>query len=148
MGSEQQFTDGRVKPFLKWVGGKTQLLDSIHKTLPHALLTEKEFTYVEPFIGGGAVLFSILMTYPSIQKAVINDINSDLINTYRIVKKHPEQLIKKLRCFQEKFLGLSGIDNQKAFFYEQRDLFNARTTDKVMQAALFIFLNKTCFNGL
>ena len=60
MGSEQQFTDGRVKPFLKWVGGKTQLLDSIHKTLPHALLTEKEFTYVEPFIGGGAVLFSIL----------------------------------------------------------------------------------------
>lgn len=73
-----------AKPFLKWAGGKTQLINDIEKSLPFEILN-KEFTYVEPFVGSGAVLFWMLNNFPKIKKAVINDINADLINSYKIV---------------------------------------------------------------
>ena len=75
-----------ARPFVKWVGGKTQLLDDIRKALPYDLSDRKAVTYVEPFVGGGAVLFWILQEYPNITRAIINDINSKLICTYRVIK--------------------------------------------------------------
>ena len=75
-----------AKPFVKWVGGKTQLLKDIKHALPANLVQTKDIIYVEPFVGGGAVLFWILQQFPNIKRAVINDINPHLITTYKIVK--------------------------------------------------------------
>jgi len=137
-----------AKPFLKWAGGKTQLINDIEKALPKNI-THSKFTYVEPFVGSGAVLFWMLKNFPNIEKAVINDINEDLINVYRIIAAQPRELIEILATFQHEFHELTEkLEEQKAYYYKQRALYNTRGTDKITQAALFIFLNRTCFNGL
>ncbi len=136
-----------AKPFIKWVGGKTQLLEDIKKLLPANLGERKELTYVEPFVGGGAVLFWILQEYPNITKAVINDINAELICTYRVIKYDVNALIAELHRLQNEYIPLDS-ERKKAYFLKNRNLFNAKTTTDVQTAALFIFLNRTCFNGL
>lgn len=136
-----------ARPFVKWVGGKTQLLDDIKKTLPRDLSRRNEMTYVEPFVGGGAVLFWILQEYPNITRAVINDINAELICTYRVIKYDVENLILELSRLQNEYLSLNEVDRKK-YFLAQRERFNERETSEVEIAALFIFLNRTCFNGL
>ncbi len=136
-----------AKPFIKWVGGKTQLLDDIKKSLPEDLNKRDGMTYVEPFVGGGAVLFWILQEYPNIKKAVINDVNAELICTYRVIKNDVGSLIAELNKLQAEYLPLSA-NERKEFFLSQRSLFNYRRTEDVQTAALFIFLNRTCFNGL
>lgn len=137
-----------AKPFLKWAGGKSQLLGDIEKALP-AYLFQTSFTYIEPFVGSGAVLFWMLANFPNIKKAVINDINEDLINTYKIIATKPNELIRLLQIIQTEFHSLeSDENNKKAYYYEKRELFNSRKSDNTLQAALFIFLNRTCFNGL
>lgn len=136
------------KPFLKWAGGKTQLLPAIEKALPQQI-RENEFTYIEPFVGSGAVLFWMLNNFPNLKHAVINDINADLINAYKIIVAKPKELISILKQLQNKYHGLDGKTEEKiAYYYAKRELFNGRKTDKATQAALFIFLNRTCFNGL
>lgn len=136
------------KPFLKWAGGKTQLLPEIEKRVPLEIKADR-FTYIEPFIGSGAVLFWMLNNFPNLEKAVINDINSDLINVYKIIKSEPNELISALKELQNQFHGLqSKEEKEKEYFYRKRELYNTRSTDKVTQASLFIFLNRTCFNGL
>lgn len=137
-----------AKPFLKWAGGKTQLIEPINKAIPsHILATD--FTYIEPFVGSGAVLFALLNQHKTLQKAVINDINADLINTYQIIATCPKELIELLEALQYDFHALVGKEEEKKlYYYAQRELYNQRKQSKVMQAALFIFLNKTCFNGL
>ncbi len=104
-------------------------------------------TYVEPFVGGGAVLFWILQEYPNMARAVINDINAELICTYRVVKSEVEGLIAGLRRLQSEYLPLDG-DGRKKYFISRRERFNAGGIPDVETAALFIFLNRTCFNGL
>ena len=136
-----------ARPFIKWVGGKTQLLDDIKKTLPRDLSRRDEMTYVEPFVGGGAVLFWILQEYPNITRAVINDINAELICTYRVIKYDVENLILKLSRLHNEYSPLNEVDRKK-YFLAQRERFNERDTSEVEIAALFIFLNRTCFNGL
>lgn len=136
-----------AKPFVKWVGGKTQLLDDIKKTLPSDLKDKGNVTYVEPFVGGGAVLFWILQEYPNINRAVINDINAELICTYQVIKTDVEPLIKELNKLQSAYLPLSE-ENRKQFFLTQRAQFNTKSNTDIMTAALFIFLNRVCFNGL
>lgn len=136
----------QAKPFIKWVGGKTQLLHEIEKQLPKDF-AQRKMTYIEPFVGGGAVLFWILQKYPNITKAVINDINSDLTDTYQIVKNKPNELINELQKIQDEYLPLED-STRKAYYLQKRDLFNSKTQDKVQKSALFIFLNRTCFNGL
>jgi len=136
-----------AKPFIKWVGGKTQLLDDIRKSLPKDLKERENMIYVEPFVGGGAVLFWILQEYPNITKAVINDINAELICTYRIIKNDVGSLIAELARMQAEYLPLS-TDKRKEYFLARRSLFNSRQTTDIQTAALFIFLNRTCFNGL
>ncbi|MGB4205953.1 MAG: Dam family site-specific DNA-(adenine-N6)-methyltransferase [Bacteroidales bacterium] len=137
-----------AKPFLKWAGGKTQLIPEIEKALPINIL-KAEFTYIEPFIGSGAVLFWMLNKFPNIKKAIINDINEDLIYTYKTIASRPQELISFLEIFQNEFHALdSNNEVKKLYYYQKRDLYNSRECPQSEQAALFIFLNRTCFNGL
>ena len=134
-------------PFIKWVGGKTQLLDEVKKSLPRDFATRKHITYVEPFVGGGAVMFWILQAYPNIERAVINDINDELICTYQVIKNNVDALIPELLCIQKEYIPLNAED-RKRYFMAKRASFNTKQLSPIETAALFIFLNRTCFNGL
>ena len=136
-----------ARPFVKWVGGKTQLLEEVQKSLPKDIARRKHLTYVEPFVGGGAVLFWILKEYPNIDRAIINDVNPDLICTYLVIKNDVEALISELQKLQSEYIPLS-IDARKDYFMDKRALFNCKQLTPVGIASLFIFLNRTCFNGL
>lgn len=134
-----------IKPFLKWAGGKSHLLPQMTGLFPNGL--EKFDTFIEPFVGGGAVLFHILSHYPNIKNVVINDINARLINAYIFLKERPRELISILDKYQTRFWSLSPAE-QKHFYLQKRKHFNSSGTKTIESAALFIFLNKTCFNGL
>ncbi|UOR06217.1 DNA adenine methylase [Hymenobacter aerilatus] len=136
-----------AKPFLKWAGGKRQLIPAIQQALP-ADFERKVTTYVEPFIGGGAVMFWMLQHYRSITTAIINDINPDLTTAYQVIKEQPEELIKQLAAMQAEYYALIGEDVRREFFDKIRAEFNTRTLDSLRNTCLLIFLNKTCFNGL
>ncbi|MBI3232464.1 MAG: DNA adenine methylase [Bacteroidetes bacterium] len=137
-----------AKPFLKWAGGKTQLIHEIEKSLPFEI-SKSKFTYIEPFVGSGALLFWMLNNFPKLEKAVINDINEDLINTYRIIASKPIELISILQILQNEYHLLeSNEEEKKNYYYQKRELYNLRNIERTGQAALFIFLNRTCFNGL
>lgn len=137
----------QARPFIKWVGGKTQLLDEIRKSLPRDFASRQHITYVEPFAGGGAVLFWILQEYPNIEHAIINDINEELICTYRVIKNDVNKLISELSQIQDEYIQLS-VEERKDYFIKKRARFNMKSTTPIETAALFIFLNRTCFNGL
>lgn len=136
-----------AKPFLKWAGGKTQLLNEIKSRIPFS--KEESFTYLEPFIGSGAVFFWMLENFPNIEKAVINDVNTDLIDAYKSIRNNVNELISILEEFEVEYNSLiENPDKRKEVYYSKRALFNSRNSSKTTQSALFIFLNKTCFNGL
>lgn len=138
-----------AKPFLKWAGGKTQLINEIEKTLPINIVLQTNFTYIEPFVGSGAVLFWMLNNFPKLERAVINDINKDLINTYKTIADRPKELISILQVLQDEYHNLEGNeDDKKLYYYQKRELYNSRKEEQSGQSALFIFLNRTCFNGL
>ena len=141
-------TKTELKPFLKWVGGKGQLINEIEKLLP--VDGEKVLTkYAEPMVGGGALLFSILSKY-DFEELYISDINAELINAYIVVRDNIDLLVEKLTEMQAIFLPMNE-NGRKYFYYNARDKFNALQLSQetaVEKAALFIFLNKTCFNGL
>ncbi len=133
-----------AKPFIKWAGGKGQLIKDIDRKI-----SSHTHTYIEPFVGGGAVLFHLLNHYPNLQKIIINDINTDLINCYKVIKEDFSNLIDILITWQEEYYKLLNTPKDKAdYYYAKRDLFNKRISNRRIQSALFIFLNKTCFNGL
>lgn len=136
------------KPFLKWAGGKGQLLNKISLSLPKDIESSKNLTYVEPFVGSGAVLFWILKNFKNVKKAVINDINKDLINCYISIKYEVDTLLNHLKVLEKKYYSLNSEEERKIFFLEKRDDFNKRYNDIEKQSALLIFLNRTCFNGL
>ncbi|MFI3287844.1 MAG: DNA adenine methylase [Rikenellaceae bacterium] len=136
------------KPFVKWVGGKTQLLKNIENSLPSDFAKQKNISYIEPFVGGGAVLFWMLQNFPNIHRAVINDINPDLTGAYLTIKQSPRELIEILAYKEAKYFELMLEDERKEFFLEQRTLYNESCINLIERTALFIFLNRTCFNGL
>jgi len=138
----------KAKPFLKWAGGKTQLLPTIDSFLPKSFRREKNITYIEPFVGGGAMLFFMLQRYPNIKKAVINDINPHLVKTYTIIRDNPYSLIDDLTELQEEFRTAGNVDAQKELFLNVRSRFNQKKLTDIEEAAYMIFLNRTCFNGL
>lgn len=145
------FEDNTIqgKPFLKWAGGKGQLIESIAAYLPKNM--EEIAVYIEPFVGSGAVMFWILSKYPDLL-VVINDLNSDLINVYNSIKYNVTDLISELKYIEKEYKSLETSDSKKEFYYQLRAEYNDRNFNyseiSAKMAALFIFLNRTCFNGL
>lgn len=139
-----------VKPFVKWAGGKGSLISQLKKFYPLELENGKINKYVEPFVGGGAVLINILQEY-DVKKAYAFDINIDLINCYNVIKTNVEGLIELLDKRQKEFLILADED-RKNYFYDVRKEYNSYKISEnelsTKRSSEFIFLNKTCFNGL
>lgn len=144
----QTITSIKAKPFLKWAGGKTQLLPIIDSFLPERFNGENEITYIEPFVGGGAMLFYMLKKYSNIKRAIINDINPRLAKTYSVIKNEPYSLIDALNELQSSFKILKKCDKQKGLYLSIRSRFNQQLLTDIEEAAYMIFLNRTCFNGL
>lgn len=137
-----------AKPFVKWAGGKGQLIGQLEALFPSDLATCADLTYVEPFVGGGAMLFHVLTHYPNIRRAVINDFNADLVETYRAVKSDSEALIAELTRLQSDYWNCADDAARRSYYLARRNDYNGRAHTGVRTAALFIFLNRTCFNGL
>ena len=140
-------TKDLAKPFIKWVGGKGQLLQQLERQLP-TNLHEEEFTYIEPFVGGGAMLFYILQNFMNIKQVVINDINRNLTEAYRVIKQEPEGLVYRLKHIEQLYLNITTEDGRKNFYLEMRRRFNEEVLSSLDKSAILIFLNRTCFNGL
>lgn len=138
----------KAKPFVKWVGGKTQLIDQLEAMLPADFDQWENVTYIEPFVGGGAMLFYMLQTHPNIRSAIINDINKDLTTCYEVVKKTPQPLVDSLSEIQKEYYSLCSEESRKEFFLQMRNEFNTKELDPIRNTTLFFFLNRTCFNGL
>lgn len=152
----------KAKPFLKWAGGKNQLLKQFEAYYPEELRNGKIKKYIEPFIGGGAVFFDVIQKY-HIQSSYISDVNPNLILTYRVIQQRPDILLERLERYQREYDG-SDEENRKIIFLSTRELFNSnqpqinhrlinisykKLSDSCINAAAqLIFLNKTCFNGL
>ena len=138
----------KAKPFIKWVGGKSQLIDQLDMQLPADFGNWANVTYIEPFVGGGAMLFYMLQRYPNIEHAVINDINPDLVTCYRTVRDNPKQLIESLANIEMAYLALETEERRKDFFMAVRERYNEKNLDPIENTTKFFFLNRTCFNGL
>ncbi len=138
----------KAKPFVKWVGGKGQLIEQLEALLPADFAERENVTYIEPFVGGGAMLFYMLQTFPNIKSAVINDINPDLTLCYQVVRDNPTELIKSLNAIQSDYYALRTEEERKMFFLQQRERFNSKSLNEIDNTTLFFFLNRTCFNGL
>lgn len=136
-----------AKPFVKWAGGKTQLLPQLHEALTGKISMSERFIYVEPFCGGASLFFSLVRDYGFTGKAILNDINAPLMETFRTVRDAAGTLIAALKEIEHEFLALDS-DAQKEFFLARREEFNSGACTKLRSATLLIFLNKTCFNGL
>lgn len=138
-----------AKPFLKWAGGKGQLLKEIESYYPFE--SGRITKYAEPFVGGGAVLFDILNKF-DLKQVYISDINAELINTYCTIRDDIDALIERLWALQNEYVPLD-TDKRREYYTAKRERFNALKADSTEsadteKAALMIFLNKTCFNGL
>lgn len=128
--------NSNITPFVKWAGGKRQLLSQIKERMP-----EKYNRYYEPFVGGGAVVFALLP-----EEAVINDINKALVNTYRQIQKEPCKFLNQIHRLDDEMWT-----DGKAYYYALRERYNNKLSGgefDIKLAALFVFLNKHCFNGL
>lgn len=136
------------KPFIKWVGGKGQLIEQLEALLPAAFDAWQDVTYIEPFVGGGAMLFHMLQTHSNIKSAVINDINPDLTTCYTVVRDKPTDLLDVLSELQTRYHALPDDEARKEYFLNMRARYNTRALADVELSALFLFLNRTCFNGL
>jgi DNA adenine methylase len=135
-----------AKPFLKWAGGKRQLLPHIAASLP-AELGGALTTYVEPFLGSGAVFFHLARRY-AFTRILLADQNPDLILAWRAVQAHPDELIARLQAIQSAYFALD-LHRQRHYYYQTRAAFNAAADpDPAARAAQLIFLNRTCYNGL
>jgi DNA adenine methylase len=144
-----------ARPFLKWAGGKTQLLNEFYKRLPTDMQGTKITRYVEPFIGGGAVFFNLNQRF-SFEQSHICDANEELILAYRVIQKSVKKLVSELEILKSDYFSRSDEKREK-FYYEVRDAFNQKlpeidfhksTTGGIERTAQIIFLNRTCFNGL
>ena len=137
-----------ARPFVKWAGGKGQLIEQLDAQLPTGFGNWDNVTYIEPFVGGGAMLFYMLQRYPNIRRAVINDVNPDLTTCYYTVRDTPEKLIASLMDIQNAYNALETEEERRDFFLAVRNRYNEKTLDPLENTTKFIFLNRTCYNGL
>jgi DNA adenine methylase len=149
------FTEVEAEPFVKWAGGKRQIINEIHDFLP-GFIENNEITYIEPFVGGGAVYFSLFRS-PNIKRAILIDNNPILIITYKTIKDYLDQLLSKLFILEQKYKKYNDDEYQSELYYQVRDNYNKLVKNSELQhqnpnwidlASMFIFLNRTCFNGL
>lgn len=145
----------QAKPFMKWAGGKSQLLGQFQKYYPKELKVGRVKKYFEPFLGGGALFLDITQNF-SIESAFLTDINEELILAYKVIQRNPESLIEFLWKYSKQYYNLSE-EERKEYFYEVRTNLNIQrfqinyrrySENWIPRAAQLIFLNKTCFNGL
>ena len=143
----QEERENLAKPFLKWAGGKSQLLYEIRKYYP---FNEEINKYCEPFVGAGAVLFDVLNNF-DLKEVYISDINKEAMNLYKVIRDDVDNLIEILDGFQKEYQDLNH-EQRKIIYYRNREEFNllklSKNSNNIRKAALFIFLNKTGFNGL
>lgn len=140
-----------AKPFVKWAGGKGKLLKTLEGNLPANFDDIESVTYIEPFVGGGAMLFHMLANHPNIKRVIINDINPALINCYFRIKNNHKSLIAELKKIHEAYYQENTQEGRRLFYYLHREEYNQIPVSKrntIRSASLFIFLNRTCFNGL
>ena len=123
------------------------MLSQLNELLP-AGVYDRDFTYIEPFVGGGAMLFHMLQCFPNIRRVVINDINPYLVTAYRTIKDSPNELIERLSVLERQYFSLEEETAKKAFFLGAREIFNEETLDDIDRTKYLLFLNRTCFNGL
>lgn len=135
------------KPFVKWAGGKGKLLSTLELQLPNDFDDQVNVTYIEPFVGGGAMMFHMINNHPNIRRVVINDINRDLIKCYTLIKENPTLLICELRHLEKFYHSLNTEEEKKEYYLATRDHFN-ECVNADERAVYFMFLNHTCFNGL
>lgn len=143
----EEYSTMNAKPFLKWAGGKGQLLKQLDELLPPQL-DGRPFTYIEPFVGGGAMFFHMLKKHSEIKRAVINDINTNLVTAYRTIKDYPCDLIKRLSALEHQYFALDDESHKQTFYLNAREMFNKERLDDIDRTKYLIFLNRTCFNGL
>jgi len=144
-----------AKPFYKWAGGKTQLLEEFNIRFPQALRAGALDRYVEPFIGGGAVFFFVMQLFP-FRESVICDANEELVLTYQVIRQDVDELISLLQDFQSRYDALDEEARKDMYLKVRSDLnadrrgfdFSNYGTSWIERAAQLLFLNKTCFNGL
>lgn len=140
----------KIRPFVKWAGGKGSLIPQLNNFYPYELKNGIIERYIEPFVGGGAVLIDILQKY-DVQEAYAFDINIDLINSYNVIKNNVNELITILKEMETEYLQLEQ-EERKNYFYNKRDEYNGYILEEneqsIHRAAQFIYLNRTCFNGL
>ena len=136
-----------AKPFVKWAGGKGNLLTILESQLPDDFDLQERVTYIEPFVGGGAMMFHMLNSHENIRRVVINDINKDLIRCYVLIKESPQTLIAHLDYLEKLYYEMDEVERKK-LYYSIRVQYNTYGLNKDLRAALFMFLNHTCFNGL
>ena len=140
----------KARPFVKWAGGKAALVPQITEYYPEALKSGQIERYIEPFVGGGAILLDVLQKY-DVKEAYAYDTNQDLVNTYNVIKTDVDDLIKKLKKYEAEYLPLDD-EGRKEYYYDLREEYNSAEVMSgklsTKRAAQFIFLNKTCFNGL
>ena len=140
----------KARPFVKWAGGKGSLISQLSNFYPYELKNGIIERYIEPFVGGGAVLIDILQNY-DVRQAYAFDINIDLINSYNVIKNNVEELITNLKRMETEYLQLEQ-EERKNYFYNIRNEYNDYTLQEneqnVQRASQFIYLNRTCFNGL
>lgn len=158
MASKKSFPvkSQRAKPFLKWAGGKSQLLNDLVNRLPQKIKkTQKIKRYVEPFVGSGALFFKLKNNF-QVDDSYLVDINRELIVGWKVIKNNPQELVKKLNSLQNSYHRKTE-EERKKFYYEIRDEYNKQmhhfnysqyNTEWVERATYLIFLNRTCFNGL
>ncbi|NEQ67882.1 MAG: DNA adenine methylase [Symploca sp. SIO2D2] len=145
----------QAKPFLKWAGGKSQLLSQFEALYPRELKQGSIKRYIEPFIGGGAVFFDIVQKY-NLSSAFISDVNPEIVMVYQVIQQEPEKLIEQLDNLAHKYQTLPET-KRKILYYELREQYNKQrlqvnyqkyNDDWISRSARLIFLNRTCFNGL
>ena len=141
------YNSTHAKPFIKWVGGKSQLIPALVSRLP-SYLDHESTTYIEPFVGGGAFFFWLVSHGWKFKKVILNDANPALANAYLAIRDKPEKLIEVLMKIKDEYMSLKNEDERKAYYYAKRDAFNSGMDTHWEHSAHLIFLNRTCFNGL
>lgn len=145
----------KAKPFLKWAGGKTQLIEQMSAYFPFELKRGEITRYVEPFVGSGALFFHVAQNY-RIKELFLSDVNEELVLAYKTIQQQVDSLICELERMQDKYFSLSATDQETEFYDVRREFnhmltemdFDHYQTEWITRTAQIIFLNRTCFNGL